>query len=215
MKEAQIRRFEERDRTALRELFGRAGEGSPTQSLWGDEESEADVYLNPYMDSEPESLFVAMVDGMLVGYLTGCLDGSRFPSECDRMRGVIAKHRLMFRRKPAAFFARSMVDMATTAIRRQPTAGEVEDPRWPAHLHVNVLPQVRSGGVGQALMDRWLKRLRETDSPGCYLQTLVENIRAVRFFERVGFKKFARTPLVPGLRYQGRRVHQQTMVWSP
>jgi hypothetical protein len=57
-------------------------------------------------------------------------------------------------------------------------------------------------------------RLRVTGTPGCYLQTLVENTRAVDFFERMGFRKHGPTPVVPGIRDKGRRLHQQTMVGS-
>ncbi len=75
-----VRAFDEEDRAALRALFGRrAGAGSPVAALWGHEESEAAVYLTPYMDREPSSLFVAVVDGTIVGYLAGCLDSSAFP----------------------------------------------------------------------------------------------------------------------------------------
>ena len=44
---AEIRTFAEDDRAELRELFTRAGEGAPTASLWGHEESEAAIYLDP------------------------------------------------------------------------------------------------------------------------------------------------------------------------
>ncbi len=49
--------------------------------MWGHIDSEAAVYLDPYMDLEPASLFVAEHDGTLVGYLTGCIDTEAFPSE--------------------------------------------------------------------------------------------------------------------------------------
>jgi hypothetical protein len=45
----EIRTFAEADRPALRELFPRAGEGAPSASLWGHPESEAAVYLDPYL----------------------------------------------------------------------------------------------------------------------------------------------------------------------
>jgi hypothetical protein len=67
----EIRGFAETDRAALRELFPRAGAGAPSGTLWGHPASEAAVYLDPYMDLEPDSLFVAVVDGALVGYLAG------------------------------------------------------------------------------------------------------------------------------------------------
>ncbi|OZM80626.1 GNAT family N-acetyltransferase [Pseudonocardia sp. MH-G8] len=207
----EIRRFCEVDRPALRALFGRAGEGAPTASLWGHEESEAAIYLTPYMDLEPESLFVAVVDGELVGYLTGSL-GTAVPPENARMERAIREHRLLLRRRSAAFFARSLRDVAGATVRRQPAAGELHDPRWPAHLHINLLPQARGTGAAAGLMDAWSARLRETGTPGCYLQTLVENRRATRFFERVGFVAHGPAPAVPGLRYEGGRVHQLTMV---
>ncbi|MFI6867657.1 GNAT family N-acetyltransferase [Nocardia sp. NPDC050406] len=208
----EIRAFTEGDRAELRGLFARAGEGSPTASLWGDPESEASIYLDPYMDLEPESLFVAVVDGGLVGYLTGCVDSSEFPGEDELLERAIREHRLFLRRGPARFFARSMLDMAVGTLRRQPRAGELRDPRWPAHLHINVAPEARGTGAAQGLMKHWLQRLDALESPGCYLQTLVENTRAVRFFERMGFTEYGEAAAVPGLRYQGKRVHQRTMV---
>jgi ribosomal protein S18 acetylase RimI-like enzyme len=211
----EVRSFAETDRVELRELFGRAGEGAPTASLWGHEESEAAIYLDPYMDLAPDSLFVAVVDGALAGYLTGCLDSSKLPSESERMQRAIRKYRLVFRPRTVAFFARAMLDTASAALRREPTAGDFDDARWPAHLHINVAPEARGTGAADALMNRWFDRLRETGSPGCHLQTLVENTRAVRFFERMGFAEYGPTPLVPGLRYGGKQLHQQTMIWSP
>ena len=59
----EIRAFAETDRADLRDLFRRAGEGAPSASLWEHDESEAAIYLYPYMDLEPDSLFLAVVDG--------------------------------------------------------------------------------------------------------------------------------------------------------
>ena len=211
----EIRAFDETDRGELRGLFGRVGEGAPPGSLWGHEESEAAVYLDPYMDLQPDSLFVAAVDGALVGYLAGCLDGSLIPGESERMEETVRKYRLILRPRAVAFFARGMVDTAWAAVRREPTVTDFDDARWPAHLHINVAPEARGTGVADGLMGRWLDLLKETDSPGCYLQTLSENTRAVRFFERMGFTSHGPTPPVPGRRYSGKRLHQQTMVWRP
>lgn len=212
---AEIRAFEEADRAELCELFGWVGEGAPSASLWGHVESEAAVYLEPYMDLEPVSLFVAAVDGALAGYLTGCLDGSRLPKESERIEQAMRKYKLFLRPRVLAFVMRSLADIAWAKLRREPVAKDFEDSRWPAHLHINVAPAVRGTGVAEALMNRWLDRLRESGSPGCHLQTLVENTRAVRFFERMGFTAHGPRPLVPGLRYGGKRLHQQTMVWDP
>jgi ribosomal protein S18 acetylase RimI-like enzyme len=200
------------DRVTLRAVFAHAGEGSPTSSLWGHPPSEAAVYLDPYIEHAPGSLFVAETDGQLVGYLTGRLPGEDLPSESSRIDRAIREHRLMLRAHPLGFFARGLVHTALAAVRREPTAGELDDPRWPAHLHLNVLPHVRGTGAADALMRRWTERMREHDVPGCHLQTLVENTRAVRFFRRMGFREHGPTPPVPGLLHRRQRVHQRTMV---
>ncbi len=114
----EIRTFRETDRSDLLELFGRASKGSPSSSLWGHEASEAAVYLTPYMDLEPDSLFLAFEDGTMSGYLTGCLDTSRFPAESERIGRAFRDYRLAFRPRPVRFITRSVYDVARAALFR-------------------------------------------------------------------------------------------------
>ncbi|GAA4937072.1 hypothetical protein GCM10023224_17570 [Streptomonospora halophila] len=211
----RIRAFEPGDRAELEALAAYAGRGAPTESLWGHALSEAAVYLTPYIDLDAGSVLVAEDGGALVGYLAGCLDGAAFPSEEQRMAEAIRAHRLVLKPGPAAFFARSLLDTAWAGVLRRPAAGTFDDPRWPSHLHINVAEPARGTGAAEGLMRTWQQRVAESGSPGCHLQTLVENTRAVRFFRRMGFAEHGPAPLVPGLRHDGRRLHQRTMVWQP
>ncbi|MEI5102507.1 GNAT family N-acetyltransferase [Streptomyces sp. PmtG] len=206
----EVRAFTEGDRPGLRELFGRAGQGAPGAGLWGHHASEAAVYLDPYLGPEPAVLLLAVDEGRPVGYLAGCLDSAAFPGEDERIGRAVREHRLYLRAGPARFFARALTDLAWAAARRQPTAKEFTDPRWPAHLHLNVAPEARGTGAADLLMDRWLERAADRGVPGCHLRTLSENTRAVRFFRRKGFVPHGLTPVVPGLRHAGRRPHQLT-----
>lgn len=211
----EIRTFVSSDGPLMMDLAVEAGKDSLTGSLWGDPESEAAVYLTPYYTLEPESFFVAVVDGSLAGYLAASL-GTAVPSEEKRMERAIREHKLMSRRESRGFFLRAMVDSVWSAVRRRPTSGELDDPRWPAHLHINVVPSARGTGAAAGLMEVWFARLRAEGSPGCYLQTLVENVRAVRFFTKMGFTPHGDAPFVPGIRGpEGQKLHQQTMVWAP
>ena len=207
-----VRPYAEQDRAELRALFEHAGDGSPSASLWGHPDAEAAVYLDPYLDVEPASVFVAAADGRLVGYLVGAVDTARFPGESKRIEAAIRTYRLPFRAASAPFFGRALADAVTAAVRRRPTAGEFHDPRWPSHLHIAVSRPARGTGAAGALMTSWIERLRAAGSPGCHLQTLVENEPAVRFFTRMGFTPQGDATAVPGLRYHGARVHQLTMV---
>lgn len=122
----------------------------------------------------------------------------------------------MLRPRSVPFFARSVGDLLTAKVRGHEVAsGEAVDGRWPAHPHINLVPQARGTGAASALMGAWQDWLTRSGSPGCHLQTLVENTRATRFVEKSGFVAHGSTPVVPGLRHEGRRVHQRTMVWTP
>jgi ribosomal protein S18 acetylase RimI-like enzyme len=135
------------------------------------------------------------------------------PSSDDLMQAVVRKHWLLFRPDTAGFLYRSMLNSFRD---RQRASGDFIDPRWPAHLHVNLLPAARGSGLGAALMERWLTHLVEADSPRCHLGTLVENTRALSFFEKMGFRKREDPTRVPGMRgKRGERLHQQIMVWNP
>ncbi|TWG08349.1 GNAT family N-acetyltransferase [Saccharopolyspora dendranthemae] len=210
MAEVRVARVEERE--ALRELFARAGEGAPSESLWGHSPSEAAIYLDPYLDQGV--LLVAFQDGTPAGYLAGCLDETEFPGTDELISRTIREHRLLLRPGPLAFFARSTLDVVGARIRRVPTSKPFVDPRWPAHLHINVEPRARGTGAAQELMRQWQAKVTEAGKPGCYLGTQAENARAIRFFEKSGFTKHGPTPLIPGSRFRGARVHQQVMVWD-
>ncbi|GAA1201073.1 GNAT family N-acetyltransferase [Prauserella alba] len=209
-----VRTYRSGDRAALRELFAVAGRGSPTESLWGDPASEAAVYLDPYLDAVPGSVWLAERDDRLVGYLVGCPSPDLLPGEDARLASAIRQHRLL--RNPAArrFFARAVRDMAVAKLRGRRTAGELHDERWPAHLHLNVAENARGSGAAEGLVRHFLSQLKEQDVPGCHLQTVEENERAVRFFLRMGFTPHGEPVPVPGVRYRGKPVHQLTMVRS-
>ncbi|GAA1078587.1 GNAT family N-acetyltransferase [Nocardiopsis composta] len=208
---AGVRLFAEEDRAELREVFRRAGEGESVAPFEGYEES---VWLDPYMDAQPDSLFVAVRDGALVGYLTGCPDPSGVPTEKEHLARLIREERLLL--KPAALrmMLRSAVDVLRAG--RKGAPADFSDPRWPAHLHIRLVPEGRGVGLGRALMLHWQDRLRELGSPGCHLQVLHENTTAVAFFERMGFTRRGAPLPIPGYRDErGGRLHRQIMVWSP
>jgi GNAT superfamily N-acetyltransferase len=99
---------------------------------------------------------------------------------------------------------------------REQVTGDFIDPRWPAHLHIDLLPAARGTGLGAALMARWLQQLQAAGSPDCHLLTLAENTRALKFFEKSGFRNHGNPALVGGMRgKKGERLHQQIMVRNP
>jgi ribosomal protein S18 acetylase RimI-like enzyme len=211
---SEVRAFAPGDRDAVREISYLTGlMGEPVDHFWRHQASWADVWTAYYTDNEPESLSVATVDNSVVGYLAGCIDTSKMrPTTDEAISTAMIRHGLFLRPGTGPFFLRAMVD--SWRDRGRP-AGELNDPRWPSHLHIDLLPEARGTGLADALMDRWLSQCRDRRSPGCHLATLVENRRARAFFERFGFTDRGTVLPVPGLRgNDGERLHQVVMIKS-
>jgi ribosomal protein S18 acetylase RimI-like enzyme len=156
-------------------------------------------------------VYVAIKDHRIVGYLTGCLNTALAAKSDDMILAAIKKYGLLFRAGTAGFLWRAIFDGMKD---KQVAAGELMDERWPSHLHMNLLRAARGTGLGAALMESWLGQLKQSGSVGCHLGTLVENTRAVSFFEKMGFKAHGEPSLVSGMRgLKGERLHQQFMVW--
>jgi ribosomal protein S18 acetylase RimI-like enzyme len=206
-----VRPYAAKDRDRVREIaFATGFMGEPADWYWRDARSFADVWTAWYTDHEPESAFIAEEEGAVVGYLTGCLDSRRAPSPRAEILRQLVRRQLLLRPGTAGFFWRSILD---TLRQRDLPSGELSDPRWPSHLHTNLLPEARGRGAGRRLMQAWLARLRERRSPGCHLGTLAENRNAIAFFTHMGFAPYGPPLPVPGMRLRGGgRMHQQLMV---
>jgi ribosomal protein S18 acetylase RimI-like enzyme len=214
----RVRGYRPADRLAVRRICYQTGYmGDPPTWYWRDKVSFADMWSSYYTDAEPESLFVVEDGGgEVAGYILGCVDSTR---AWDPMR-IGTRHALtrlcIARPGTARTMWRALGDTLASQLLRLPlAASEFTDPRWPSHLHINVLPHLRGTGAGRALMEAWLARLRSLGSPGCFASTLAENRRAVAFFEATGFVRHGDRLPVPGQRApDGGRLHRQIMVQS-
>jgi len=65
-------------------------------------------------------------------------------------------------------------------------------PDYPAHLQINVLPAFQGRGIGRALVETELARLRGEGVCGVHVVIKQTNKDAIAFFERLGFAKILR-----------------------
>ena len=213
----EIRPYEPDDRPAVRNIcFVTGYMGDPVDHLWRDAASFADMFSVYYTDREPQSAQVAVAeDGRVIGYLLGCVDSQQAWGIESIMRRHVVRRGLLVRPGTAGFLWRSMGDLARDAMRRQMPPQPVHDARWPAHLHIDLLPEARGQGVGERLMRGWLDSLRGAGVAGCHLETWAENAAAIRFFEAQGFRIEGPQVNMPGMRApDGSRHHSQLMVQS-
>ena len=211
----EVRPYRPEDRDPVRQICHATGYmGEEIRWAWRDAESFADMFSGYYTDREPESITVVDQGGEVTGYLLGCVDTRKAESSTT----VAARHALgralLVRPGTARFLWRGMLDLLRDAGRRGRSSA-FDDPRWPAHLHIDLLRRARGHGAGRLLMERWMARLEELGVPGVHLGTFLENQPAIAFFERLGFCRHGEPVRVPGFRTRvGARMHSQIMVRS-
>jgi ribosomal protein S18 acetylase RimI-like enzyme len=211
-----IRPYEARDRDAVRRICFQTGYmGDPVRWQWADAESFADLFTSWYTDREPESALVVEVDGEVAGYLLGCRDSRRLATPPALLARHVLLRGLLVRPGTAPLMWRGAADVGRSLIIGRVAPTVFDDPRWPAHLHIDLLPKARCAGIGRQLVTRWLDTLREEGIVGCHLETWAENDGAVAFFEAMGFRRRGEPVAMPGVRSpEGHRHHTQLMVRS-
>lgn len=182
---------------------------------WRDRESYADLFTSYYTDDEPESALVVERGGEVAGYLLGCIDSQAARSEAAVFGRLMWSRWVVVRPSTAPFVWRSFADVIRDRLNGHPGPAPVRDHRWPAHLHIDLLSSVRGQGVGGTLLRTWQERLRRLGVPGCHVQTLAENRRAIGAFQSAGFRLMGSAAPAPGLRTPtGDRHHVQVLVWE-
>jgi ribosomal protein S18 acetylase RimI-like enzyme len=184
--------------------------GDPVAWQWRDAESFADLFSGWYTDHAGADAQVAVdEEDAVVGYLLGCRDSAAVPGPGRLAAHHLLRRGLLVRPGTAPVLWRTIADLVRT--RKVPT--ETVDPRWPAHLHIDLLPVARGTGVGRRLMTTWLDTLRADGIPGCHLVTWAENDGAIAFFEAMGFRREGPPEPMLGLRSpESHRHHTQLMV---
>ena len=60
---------------------------------------------------------------------------------------------------------------------------------YPAHLHIDILPEFQGKGYGRTLMTTFLGRLRDQGVKGVHLNMAKYNVRAGLFYQKMGFQR--------------------------
>ena len=188
--------------------------GNPIDLQCTDRELIADLFTRYYTDVTPGWIWVLEFRGRLVGYLMGCPDTKLFQKYMDDvypsiLLGVLRRGSL-FRSGSAGFLWRTIGDILGKVLRREPL--EYYNPAFPAHAHLNVLPEGRSSTY--QLAARFLKQPRQHNVPGIMVEIWAENAHMATLLEHHRFQKVHSTTM-PGMRQSnGYPYHVATYVRS-
>ena len=182
----RIRAYEPKDRETIRRIACETAlYGNPIDPLINDRDLVADYLVRYYTDFEPESLFVAEVEGKVVGYLTGCLNS-------EKCRQIVQRRilpPLLVRFFIHGHWFQGKILRMLLAIwrseRRWVSARWAACAPYPAHCHLNLDPEFRRAGTGSGLLEAFLAQLRQHRVPGIHIITATE--QGKNFFVRAGF----------------------------
>lgn len=166
-----VRRFEERDREAIRKICCDAALEKPTL-LFQEDPALAPLYFTDYyLEYEPESCFVGEVAGRVVGYLAGCKDTRTF-------------NRIFRRRFLPRILARIGWKLLTLQYRSKDTyrmlwwmllerlqqTEKLKIPLddYPAHTHLNIVPEYRGCGLSNQLSKVFRHHMKEMGITGLH-----------------------------------------------
>src|SRR5437868_443829 len=109
MEAPTIRPYEPRDRDAVRDICYVTGYmGDPVDWQWRDRESFSDMFSGYYTDREPESALVVEIDGVVRGYLLGCVDSEKAWNAAAIAARHVVRRGIAFRRGTAGMVWRSV-----------------------------------------------------------------------------------------------------------
>ena len=181
-----VRSYRPEDEERVRRIcYDTALYGQPLESLVSDFRLATDIYMLYYLRYEPESLFVAEVEGRVVAYLAGCLDTARFEAIYRRRIGPRLILNFLAR---GHWRRRQSWRLVFGGVRHHQVWGRYHDllrDGYPAHLHINVDACCREHHLGARLLEAFLALARNREIPGVHISTSSE--RAMTFFQRGGF----------------------------
>ncbi|SFB96659.1 GNAT family N-acetyltransferase [Streptomyces aidingensis] len=199
-----VRPFRPGDREAMADICIRTGHiGGDARPHYRDPGVLPVLFALPYAEFDPGLVFVADNGERAIGYIVGTEDSTvHFRRLRDQWLPLFAG-RYPQPELPAADPDSHLADLLHHAERMLPTE-LVGD--YPAHLHIDLLPEGQGRGLGRKLMETYLDALRARRVPGVHLGMSPENTRARGFYDRLGFRELrAPGPGEPTL-YLGMRL---------
>jgi ribosomal protein S18 acetylase RimI-like enzyme len=192
-----IRPFRRGDEDAVAQICLRTADaGADATGVFEDDAIWAEIFVLPYVHRHPELAFVVETDdGRVAGYVVCAPDTDAFEDwfrdEWWPQRGA---------RWPEPRVERTRQDGTLIYAYGRRAGAEPYADRYPAHLHIDLLPELQGSGWGRRLIGTLVEVLRERGVTGLHLTASTDNAGAIAFYPRVGFTPI---PSHPGVQSFG------------
>ena len=180
-----IRPYQPADRAQIYAVCVQTGAaGLDARGLYSSDDVIPDVWAGPYLELQPDLAFVLEVDGRIAGYIIGAGDTRAFTGLYTARWLPYLSQRYTAVNPPVTAEDGVLHDGFTP---RRMLIAELDE--FPAHLHINLLPEMQGKGWGRRLVQTLVDELRSRSIGGVHLGIDLANTGAAAFYERVGFHR--------------------------
>ncbi len=158
-----------------------ADAGRDASALYNDPDLVGHVYVGPYITHAPDLCFVLEKDGRALGYILGCGDTAAFAAWLEQSWYPLLRIRYPLQGRYTALEQRMVGHIHNGYTLRKELSA------YPAHLHIDIVPQGQGQGAGRALMHRFTDTLKNKKVPAVHLEVGKKNQSAIAFYKRLGF----------------------------
>ena len=179
-----IRPFRRGDEAAVADIcLKTADAGTDATGVFEDDAIWAEVFVLPYVHRDPDLAFVVENDdGRVAGYIVCAPETDAFE---DWFHDVWWPDRGARWPQPALERTRQDGTLIYAYSRRR--GAEPYGAEYPAHLHIDLMPELQGQGWGRRLIETLIDALRERGVTGLHLVASSDNAGAIAFYPRVGF----------------------------
>jgi ribosomal protein S18 acetylase RimI-like enzyme len=197
----QIRPYRPADRDDVALVCLRtAAAGGDATGVYSDDTLMPEVFALPYVEYAPELTFVVADEQRAAGYVMAVADTADFVEWWRRewAPGFAARHPVA---APPTEHAPAFTEAALIDTGVHPERMLIPElDRYPAHLHIDLLPELQGQGWGRRLIDTVRGALAERGVAALHLGLAAENTGARAFYDRLGFHELpSSTPASPKL----------------
>ena len=178
-----IRPYHASDMCALYRVCLLTGDsGKDASALIRDGELFGHLYTAPYLIFEPDVCFTLTHDGAPCGYVIGARDSAAFYARCERDWFPVLRARYPLLPAEDTSLDADFIREIHQGFKEHPDLAA-----YPAHLHIDLLPEAQGHGLGRRMIETLLMRMRELHVPAVHLGVGAKNTNAIQFYEHVGF----------------------------
>jgi ribosomal protein S18 acetylase RimI-like enzyme len=153
-------------------------DGADASAMYADPKLVGHLYAAPYGVLFPECALVAEDAEGVAGYILGAADTAAFQARAEAEWWP--KLRAEYADPPRAEWTADQ--RLAYAIHHPRPLRPALLARYPAHLHIDLLPRLQGQGFGRRMMDAWLALVASMGARGAHLECSSANARALLFY---------------------------------